>query len=156
MKLSIGDEAPDFMLPDQNEDIVTLEDLKGRWLVLYFYPKDMTTGCTEEGIEFSNAKDDFARMEADIVGVSPDTPKTHCRFIAKENITILLLSDPEHVIIEKYDVWKEKKMFGRKYMGVSRTTFLIDPNGKIAYIWRNVKINKHVKDVKKRLEMLRG
>jgi thioredoxin-dependent peroxiredoxin len=156
MTIEIGMDAPTFMLPDQNDETVSLGDFSGRWLVLYFYPKDMTPGCTVEAIDFTNAKNDFAQHDCEIIGVSPDSPETHCKFIAKENLMIQLLSDEDKKILEAYGVWQEKSMFGKKYMGVVRTTVLIDPSSKVAHVWEKVKVKDHVKEVLEKLEVLRS
>ena len=154
--LNIGDNAPNFCLPDQNGDEVCLDDMKGDWLVLYFYPKDNTKGCTLEAIDFTLNKTDFAKMGAKILGVSPDSVRSHENFCRKHDLTITLLSDPNHKALELYNVWKLKKMYGREYMGVERSTFLVDPEGKISETWQKVKVKGHVDAVKQRLAELQG
>ena len=154
--LNIGDNAPNFCLPDQNGDEVCLDDMKGDWLVLYFYPKDNTKGCTLEAIDFTLNKTDFDKMGAKILGVSPDSVRSHENFCRKHDLTITLLSDPNHKALELYNVWKLKKMYGREYMGVERSTFLVDPEGKISETWRKVKVKGHVDAVKQRLAELQG
>ena len=154
IKLKIGDIAPSFCLLDQDENKVCLEDFKGKWVVLYFYPKDNTSGCTKEATEFTEKKEEFEKLGAIILGVSPDSPKSHRNFREKKKLTITLLSDQEHKILEIYGAWQLKKMYGREYMGVVRSTYLIDPTGKIAYIWPKVKVKGHVDNVLKKLKEL--
>jgi peroxiredoxin Q/BCP len=149
--LTIGDEAPEFCLPDSALGEICLNELKGKWVVLYFYPKDGTKGCTMEAVEFTLAEDEFTDKNAVIIGVSPDSPGSHKKFEDKNDLTITLLSDEEKDTLEKYDVWQKKKMFGREYMGVVRSTFLIDPQGNIAYIWPKVKVDGHVDEVMEKL-----
>lgn len=151
-----GKKAPDFTLLNQDEKEVHLSDYKGKWVVLYFYPKDNTSGCTIEAIDFTEANPDFAGLDAVILGVSPDSCKSHRGFIEKQNLGITLLSDTGKEVLEKYGVWQEKSMYGRKYFGVVRSTFLIDPDGKIAAAWEKVKVKGHVDAVKEKLQELRG
>ncbi len=146
--VGVGDMAPQFCLPDQNNKKKCLKDFRGKWLVLYFYPKDNTSGCTKEAIDFSEHLRDFKKLDAAIVGVSPDSTKSHINFTNKHNLKIILLSDAEHNVLQKYGVWQKKKMYGREYYGVVRTTFLIDPKGKIVYKWEKVKVTGHVGEVK--------
>ena len=146
--VKVGDKAPEFCLPDQNNRIICLKDFKGKWFVLYFYPKDNTSGCTQEAVDFSEYLKDFKRMDAAIIGVSPDSTKSHISFVNKHNLRITVLSDTEHNVLQKYGVWQKKKMYGREYYGVVRTTFLIDPKGKIVHKWEKVKVKGHVSDVK--------
>jgi len=152
--LKNGDVAISFCLPDENEKDVCLEDFKGKWIVLYFYPKDNTSGCTLEAVDFSRELSVFKKMDAQIIGISPDSPKSHCNFREKHDLQIMLLSDEHKDAIEKYKVWILKKMYGREYYGVERSTFLIDPDGKIAYTWRKVKAKGHVEVVKTKLAEL--
>lgn len=152
--IKIGDKAFDFQLPDQNDNVRSLDEFKGKWVVLYFYPKDNTSGCTREAIDFTNAREEFEKLNAVIIGVSPDSTKSHRKFQSKHNLNITLLSDPEHKIIEKYGAWVLKKMYGREYYGVQRSTFLIDPDGKIAYMWKKVKVKGHVEAVLNKLKEL--
>jgi thioredoxin-dependent peroxiredoxin len=156
MTLEVGRDAPDFMLPDQNGDDMTLKDYSGKWLVLYFYPKDDTPGCTIEAIDFSTAKDEFAQHDALVVGVSPDAAEKHCTFITKHNLTIQLLCDTDHVVMEQYGAWGQKSFMGKKYIGVIRSTVLIDPNGKVAWHWPKVKAKGHMEEVKAKLIELQG
>ena len=127
MELLTGTKAPDFRLKDQDGKEVSLKDFQGRWLILYFYPKDNTPGCTIEAIDFSKMRSDFKKEGAEIAGVSPDSGKSHCSFIEKQDLTITLLSDVSKKTLQAYGVWKKKKFMGREYMGVLRTTVLIDP-----------------------------
>ena len=145
--IEVGSQAPDFSLPNQEGHIVSLADFAGRPLVLYFYPKDDTTGCTAEALEFSGSADDFAAAGAAILGVSPDSPKSHGKFHVKHALAIPLASDEEKTMLEAYGVWAEKSMYGRKYMGVERTTMLVDETGKIAKVWPKVKVKGHAAEV---------
>ncbi|GBE73076.1 bacterioferritin comigratory protein homolog [Microcystis aeruginosa NIES-87] len=154
MTLEVGQKAPEFATPNQGGEISKLADFAGQWLVLYFYPKDNTPGCSTEAIDFTALSPQFQQLNAVIIGVSPDSAKSHCRFIEKHNLTIQLLSDPEHQLAEIYQVWGLKKFMGKEYMGIKRSTFLIDPQGNIAYIWSNVKVKAHAEAVLKKLEEL--
>ena len=147
MTLSIGDKAPSFSIPSDNNGTVSLSDYKSKLLVLYFYPKDDTPGCTKEAIGFSEMKAEFDKLGADILGISKDTAAKHDKFIAKHNLTVRLGSDEEGKIIEDYGVWVEKNMYGKKYMGIERATYLIGPKGKILEIWRKVRVKEHVSAV---------
>ncbi|MCT8997223.1 peroxiredoxin [Chelativorans intermedius] len=142
-----GSEAPDFELPRDGGGSIRLSALRGRPVVLYFYPKDNTSGCTAEAIDFSTRKAEFDALQVAVIGMSPDSPKSHEKFKAKHGLTIDLVSDPEKKVLEAYGVWVEKSMYGRKYMGVERTTFLIDREGRIAQVWRKVKVPGHVEAV---------
>lgn len=146
--LKIGDKAPEFCLPDAEGRKICLKDFKGKWLVLYFYPKDNTTGCTQEAVDFSARVKEFERMDATIIGISPDSSASHVNFISKHKLRIILLSDTEHEVLGKYGVWQKKSMYGRQYYGVVRTTFVIDPSGKIKQVWAKVKVAGHVDEVK--------
>lgn len=147
-----GQTAPTFSLPDQDGKKVSLTNLKGKWVVLYFYPKDDTPGCTMEAIDFTKELKEFEKLNTAVLGVSPDSSKSHCKFQEKHNLAVSLLSDESKKTLEEYGVWKKKNMYGRKYMGVERTTFLIDPQGKIAHIWNKVSVPGHIGDVKKTLK----
>jgi peroxiredoxin Q/BCP len=143
----IGETAPDFSAPDQNGRVHHLKDYRGRKIVLYFYPKDMTGGCTAEACDF---RDNMARVTAGgtlLLGVSPDTAARHAKFAAKESLEYPLLADVDTAISQAYGVWKEKSMYGRKYMGIERTTFIIDEKGKIAKVFPKVKVPGHVAEV---------
>jgi peroxiredoxin Q/BCP len=152
--IETGAEAPGFCLPDQKGDEVCLEDLRGRWVVLYFYPKDNTKGCTLEAIDFTMNKERIEGMNATVLGVSPDSVKSHQGFCDKHGLTITLLSDPEHDVLEAYGVWQLKMMYGKEYQGVVRSTFLVDPEGRIAHTWTRVKVADHVEVVIEKLAEL--
>ena len=154
--VDIGDSAPQFCLPDKDNKKECLGDFKGKWVILYFYPKDNTSGCTMEARNFTEAFSDFRKMNAVILGVSPDSAESHCKFADKHHLKITLLSDAEHKVLETYGVWQEKKMYGREFWGVVRSTFLIDPKGRISRVWRKVKVAGHVEEVKNRLMGLKG
>ena len=155
-ELNVGDKAPDFCLQDPDRGEICLNELTGKWVVLYFYPKDNTKGCTMEALEFTAAEDDFKAKNATILGVSPDSLSSHSRFREKHDLTINLLSDSEKKTLEAYGVWQKKKLYGREYMGVVRSTFLIDLEGIIAYTWYNVKVPNHVDKVLEKLTELQG
>jgi peroxiredoxin Q/BCP len=151
LKIKNGDNAPEFCLPDKDENSICLKDYKGKWVVLYFYPKDNTKGCTIEAIDFTSSLPDFSKLGAVVIGVSPDSPKSHQKFVDKHELKVLLVSDVDHKVLEEYGVWQEKSMYGKKYFGVVRSTLLIDPEGKIAEIWEKVRVKDHVLNVKERL-----
>jgi thioredoxin-dependent peroxiredoxin len=142
--MNIGQSATAFAAPDRDGKVISLQDFNDRWLVLYFYPKDNTPGCTTQAIEFTAQLPQFQALNATVVGISPDSIASHGKFIDKQKLAIILLSDPEHQIAEDYGVWQLKKFMGKEYMGIVRSTFLIDPSGKIAQIWSNVKVKNHV------------
>lgn len=145
---------PKFKTVDANGDKVTNEDLLGQWHVLYFYPKDMTSGCTTEAREFEVARKRFAALGCKIIGVSKDTCALHLKFAQKENLSFVLLSDKESDLCEKFEVWKEKSMYGKKYMGIERTTFIINPEGFVVARFSKVKVTGHVDEVLKTLTQL--
>ncbi|MGI9381741.1 MAG: thioredoxin-dependent thiol peroxidase [Methyloligellaceae bacterium] len=145
--LNEGDAAPEFELPTDRDGTLRLNDLKGQPVVLYFYPKDDTSGCTKEAIAFSELLDEFSSHGAKIIGISPDSPASHDKFRAKHGLSVTLAADTEKAVAEAYGVWVEKSMYGRKYMGVERSTFLLDADGKLAQIWRKVKVPGHVEAV---------
>lgn len=151
--LKIGDAAPSFSLPANGGRTVNLTDFAKRKLVIYFYPKDNTPGCTTEAIDFTAAVKDFDKANTDIVGVSADSVKKHDNFIEKHNLGITLLSDEQQDMLNAYGVWVEKSMYGRNFMGIERATFLVGTDGKIEQIWRKVKVKGHVDAV---LEAARG
>lgn len=155
-ELKEGTKAPGFCLPDQNGREVCLKDFLGKWVVLYFYPKDNTSGCTKEAVGFSEAREEFEKLGAVILGVSPDSVRSHKNFEEKKGLKITLLSDKEHKVIEAYGAWQLKKMYGREYFGVVRSTYLIDPQGIIRHIWKKVKVAGHVEAVKEKLKELKG
>ncbi len=152
--IEIGQEAPKFCLPNQDNEEICLRDFAGSWVVLYFYPKDNTPGCTTEALDFSANLEEFAQLGATILGVSPDSVKRHQNFIQKKDLKITLLSDESKEVAKAYGVWQLKKSFGKEYMGIVRSTFLINPDGKIAYKWEKVKVKGHVEAVLKKLKEL--
>lgn len=145
--LTIGGTAPDFTLPRNGEGTVTLSKLQGKAVILYFYPKDDTSGCTAEAIDFSALGGEFEAANAVVIGISPDSVKSHDKFAAKHALSVMLAADEEKKVVEAYGVWKEKSMYGKKYMGVERTTFLIAPDEKIAEVWNKVKVAGHAQAV---------
>lgn len=145
--LTQGSLAPDFDLPTDGGSRIKLSDLRGRKVVLYFYPKDNTSGCTVEAIDFSARHADFEAADTLVIGVSPDSVQSHERFRKKHKLSITLASDENKAMLESYGVWEEKSMFGHKYMGVVRTTYLIDRDGRIARAWKKVKVKGHVDEV---------
>ena len=145
--LTEGNKAPDFKLKDQNGHTISLSDYKGKNVVLYFYPKDDTSGCTKEACSFRDGLPAFGKLNAVILGVSADSVESHKKFADKYNLPFTLLSDESKEMIEKYGVWKEKSMYGRKYKGIERTTFIIDEKGKIKKIFNKVKVDGHDKEV---------
>jgi peroxiredoxin Q/BCP len=152
--LKKGDEALGFCLPNQEGEEVCLETLRGRWVILYFYPKDNTKGCTLEAIDFTMNKERIEEMGATVLGVSPDSVESHQGFCDKHGLTITLLSDPDHGVLEAYGVWQLKMMYGREFQGVVRSTFLLDPEGRIANVWRRVNVADHVEAVIEKLAEL--
>jgi peroxiredoxin Q/BCP len=154
MSLIIGTQAPPFSLPATDGREISLDGLKGRKVVLYFYPKDDTSGCTLEAQAFQTLKQDFAAADTEIVGVSPDSLKSHDKFRAKYGLDFVLASDEAKSMLEAYGVWVEKSMYGRKYMGVERTTVLIDRDGTIAQVWPKVKVQGHAEEVLKAAQAL--
>jgi len=152
--LKEGDLAPDFCLPDEEGKEVCLSSLKGKWVILYFYPKDNTSGCTKEAISFTERIEDFKRLNAEVLGLSKDSVKSHLSFKNKHGLKVKLLSDESAEVLKKYGAWGKKKMYGREVEGTIRTTFLIDPNGRIRKIWRNVKVEGHVDQVFEALKEL--
>lgn len=151
--LNIGDKAPDFTLTTDGEGSISLAKLKGKNVVLYFYPKDDTPGCTIEAKDFRDLMDDFKKSDTVIIGLSKDSVKSHDKFKEKFCLPFTLASDTEGTTCEAYGVWVEKSMYGKKYMGIERATFLIDKQGKIAQIWSKVKVEGHAKEV---LEAAKG
>lgn len=149
--LNAGDKAPYFELPNQDGETVKLTDLKGKSVVLYFYPKDDTSGCTKEACSFRDELSIFEGVNATIIGVSGDSVKSHRKFADKYSLNFTLLSDESKQMLEAYGVWKEKSMYGKKYMGIERTTFVIDPAGTIKKVFNKVKVEGHTEEVKKAL-----
>ncbi len=149
--VAVGRKAPAFSLKDQDGRTHRLRDYAGRWLVVYFYPRDQTSGCTKEACQFRDSLPDFSGLGAAVLGVSPDSIDSHARFRQKENLPFDLLADPEAKVLSKYGVWQEKSMYGRTYPGVVRTTYLIDPEGRVAERWDRVKVPGHAEAVLSRL-----
>ena len=149
MSLEVGDKAPTFNLPTDGGGNISLKDLKGETVILYFYPKDDTPGCTKEACGFRDALPDFSKAKAKVIGVSKDPVKKHDKFKDKYDLTFPLASDEDGAVCEAYGAWVEKSMYGRKYMGIDRSTFLIDGKGVIRGIWRKVKVPGHVDEVLK-------
>ena len=149
MSVDVGDKAPNFNLPTDTGGNISLKDLKGETVILYFYPKDDTPGCTKEACGFRDALPDFSKAKAKVIGVSKDPVKKHDKFKDKYDLTFPLASDEDGAVCEAYGAWVEKSMYGRKYMGIDRSTFLIDGKGVIRGIWRKVKVPGHVDEVLK-------
>jgi thioredoxin-dependent peroxiredoxin len=145
--LKEGDVAPDFTLHRDGGGSVTLSDFSGKPVVVYFYPKDDTSGCTKQAVGFSESADHFKAAGAEIIGISPDSVKSHDKFRQKHGLAIILGADEEKSAIEAYGVWAEKQMYGKSYMGVDRSTFLVGRDGKLARVWRGVKVPGHVEEV---------
>ncbi len=143
--VDVGDTAPDFTLPSDTAGDVTLSALRGRRVVLYFYPKDNTSGCTTQACDLRDASPTMEAADAVVLGVSPDSVASHARFRAKYGLNFVLLADEAHEVAEAYGVWKEKSLYGRKYMGIERSTFLIGPDGKVTHAWRKVSAQEHAK-----------
>ncbi len=160
--IDTGDRAPDFILEDPEGKEVSLSNFKGKWIVLYFYPRDNTSGCTKEARDFTELRPAFNQLNAVVIGISPDKPATHEKFIAKHDLDIILLSDPDKKILKAYGAWGKKKNYGREYEGVIRSTFIISPDQRIAALWRNVRVRtkrkgeqiRHADLVKAKLEEL--
>ena len=144
-----------FTLNDKNGKKVSLSGFKGKWVVVYFYPKDMTSGCTLEAHEFTSLLSEFKKTGVEVLGISPDSEKSHCDFYDKEKLKITLLSDPEKKVIKQYDAWGKKNMYGRIYEGVIRSTFLINPEGKLAFSWKKVTPAGHAKQVLEKVKELK-
>lgn len=148
--------APDFCLPNQDDVEICLRDLRGKWIVLYFYPKDNTPGCTTEACDFSEAAPDFSTLNAVIIGVSADSTAKHRDFIDKKDLSITLLSDESTSMMQEYGVWALKKNYGKEYMGIVRSTLIINPEGVIKAVWKSVKVKEHARIVKEKLETLQA
>lgn len=155
LELKVGAEAPQFCLPDKDNKEVCLNDFKGKFVILYFYPKDNTPGCTTEAIGFTGILPELQKLDTEVVGISPDSPESHAKFIEKKDLKVILLSDVDKKIIKEYGKWAKKKFRGKEYMGVVRSTFLIDPNGKIAHIWPKVSVKGHPEEVQNVLSELK-
>ena len=143
----VGKKAPAFSLVNERGDTVTLDNYRGKYVVLYFYPKDMTPGCTTEACDFRDAYEDFSTLNAVILGVSMDDANRHTKFIEKHGLPFSLLVDADHTVAESYNVWVLKKMYGKEYMGIERSTFLIAPEGIVIKEWRKVKVKHHIEEV---------
>lgn len=153
--IKLGNKAPAFRLPSHGEGEVSLKDLAGRWVVLYFYPRDNTPGCTTEALDFQAAKSKLARQDAIVLGVSKDSLASHEKFASQKGLKFDLLSDPEAKVIDKYGAWGEKKLYGKTSMGIIRTTVIIDPDGRVAKIYPKVRVKGHVDEVLADLKALR-
>jgi len=154
-KLKIGDLAPDFALPDQKGEVRRLSDFRGRWVVLYFYPKDNTPGCTKEACGFRDLFPKFQRRKIVVIGISTDSVRSHEKFAEKYDLPFLLLADEEKAVVRAYGVWGQKSFMGRTTMGTHRTSFLVDPEGHIAKIYERVRPETHAEEVFRDLEQLR-
>lgn len=154
LRMNIGQFAPDFTAPDRSNKLISIQDFRGSWLVLYFYPKDDTPGCTTQAIEFTGKLAEFQALNAQIVGISTDSIAAHGKFITKHQLQVTLLSDPDHQIAESYGVWQLKKFIGKEYMGIVRSTSIVDPDGKIAHTWSKVKVKNHTDAVLAQLNQL--
>ncbi|RKQ31410.1 thioredoxin-dependent thiol peroxidase [Oceanobacillus halophilus] len=152
MTVEVGQEVKDFTLPNQGGENVSLSDFRGKHVVLYFYPKDMTPGCTTEACDFRDNHENFGELDAVIVGISPDPVERHQKFIDKHDLPFLLLADEDHQVAEDFDVWKLKKNFGKEYYGIERSTFIIDKEGVLQKEYRKVKVQGHVEQA---LEFIR-
>lgn len=155
MALEAGISAPDFRAETDEGKLISLNDFKDKWLILYFYPKDNTSGCTKEACSFRDNFESITDENAVIVGVSPDSVKSHTGFKDKHSLNFTLIADPEKTICKLYDIIGEKSMYGKKYMGVIRTTYIIDPQGIIRYVFSKVKVDGHIEEVKKILSDLK-
>ena len=153
-EIAIGHQAIPFCLPDADEKKVCLNDYSGRWVVLYFYPRDNTSGCTLEAINFTKEIEKFRDLGTEVIGISPDSPKSHCAFRNRHDLKVILLSDLDHHVLEKYGVWILKKMYGKEHYGVERSTFIINPQGTVAAVWRKVKVDGHIQEVMEKLKSL--
>jgi len=147
MAIAEGDKAPGFNLPVDGGGSIKLSDLKGRTVILYFYPNDDTPGCTTEAIDFTSALPEFEAAGATVIGISPNTIESHQKFKAKHKLGIILAADPDHKVLEAYGAWGEKMMYGRKMIGVIRSTVMVGPDGRVARIWPKVRVNGHVDKV---------
>ena len=147
MTLKPGSKAPKFNLKNQDDELISLENLLDQKIILYFYPKDDTSGCTKQAEAFSERKSEFDQHNCHIIGISKDSVKSHKKFQEKYNLNFTLLSDPETKTNQEYGAWKEKSMYGKKYFGTERTTFLIDKNGTIDYVWPKVKVSEHIDNI---------
>jgi len=152
----VGSLAPDFTLPDDQGRQVRLSDLRGRRVLIYFYPKDMTSGCTRQAQGLRDHYQEFVDRDVVVLGISPDPVERHVKFKMKENLPFTLLADVDHTVAQQYGVWQEKNMYGRKYMGIVRSSFIVDEEGKISHVFFRVQPKKHVEQVLKALDEPRG
>lgn len=150
--VEVGDLAPEFCLPSSDQSEICLSSYLGKWVVLYFYPKDNTSGCIREAVDFTSNLEAFHNLGVEVIGISKDSTDSHRKFSEKHDLKITLLSDANHEVLEAYGVWALKKNYGKESYGTVRSTFLIDPQGKIVHIWRSVKVSGHVETVIKALE----
>ena len=150
--IEIGNKAPNFKLASNTGETLSLNSFKDKNILIYFYPKDATPGCTKQAIGFTEHADEFEKRNTVVLGISPDSLASHEKFIKKHNLNVILLADEEKQAIESYGVWKEKKMYGRTFMGVERSTFLVDRTGTVQAIWRKVKVAKHIQEVLEELD----
>jgi peroxiredoxin Q/BCP len=155
MSMSAGRKAPSFKLPDQDGRQVALSDFAGRWVVLYFYPRDSTPGCTVEACDFTAELSGFDKLDGVVLGCSPDSPESHRKFIDKYKLKLTLLSDPEHKVLQSYGAWGEKNLYGKTSEGVIRSTVIIDPAGRVAHHFAKVTAQGHAAEVRSKLEELR-
>jgi peroxiredoxin Q/BCP len=153
--VEVGDAAPQFCLPGMEEKDICLKDYQGKWLVLYFYPKDNTSGCTREAVDFTAILPALHDLGADVLGISRDSPSSHRKFAEKHELKLKLASDADHKVTEAYGAWALKKMYGKESYGVVRSTFVIDPQGKVAHIWRKVSVKGHAEAVAKKLQEIK-
>jgi peroxiredoxin Q/BCP len=153
--MKVGDKASEFCLPNRHAQRICLKDFFGKWVVLYFYPKDNTPGCTLEAVDFSKNMPLFEDLNSVVIGVSPDSVKSHFDFTLKNKLKIILLSDRDKEVMKKYGAWKDKMVYGKAQPGVVRSTFLINPGGNIVFMWENVRVNGHVQDVLETLKKLK-
>ena len=150
--IEIGNKAPNFKLASSTGETLSLNSFKDKNILIYFYPKDATPGCTKQAIGFTEHANEFEKRNTVVLGISPDSLASHEKFIKKHNLNVILLADEEKQAIESYGVWKEKKMYGRTFMGVERSTFLVDRTGTVKAIWRKVKVAKHIQEVLEELD----
>ena len=156
IELKVGDAAPNFCLEDKDNKEVCLKDFQGKYIIVYFYPRDNTPGCTTEAIGFTGILPELQKLNAEVIGISPDSPESHAKFIAKKNLKITLLSDLDKEVLKAYGKWGKNTFRGKEYIGVTRSTFIINPEGKIAHIWPKVSVKGHTEEVKNILVKLQN
>jgi peroxiredoxin Q/BCP len=149
VELKVGDTAPEFCLLDKDNKKVCLKEFKGKYVIVYFYPKDNTPGCTTEAIGFTGILSELQKLNANVIGISPDSPESHAKFIEKKNLKVTLLSDQDKEVLKSYGKWGKNTFRGKEYVGVTRSTFLINPDGKIVHIWPKVSVKGHTEEVHK-------